>query len=119
MTLNAVSSMHVSLLDANPVDTAKPKNASDVNEETVLQYAMDIKAAFDDGFQLTDLLVVITKALEITGTFVEMPSNERKQVAIDVIDKVIDITDGPGPDALLDPILKSVIAFVIDKLVTD
>lgn len=99
-----------------PAAPAQTGKASEVDAEKVLQYANDIKATFNDGFQLTDIFVVISKAVDIVKEFQDFPEAERKSLAIMIVDKVIDETDGPGPDAIIDPILKAVVPFVIDMV---
>lgn len=100
------------------VDHSKDATAADqVSSEQVFAYAMEIKAAFDDGFQLSDIVLVTERAVELAEGFENMPGAEKKELAKSVIYKVIDETDGPGPDFLIDPILKLVVSFTIDKIV--
>lgn len=90
---------------------------AEVTEARITEAVNNIKAAFADGFQLADISVVIR---EVT-TFAEMfnlSGPEKKALALQVAERVIDETDTPWlPDALTDPLMKKLLPNLIDLVV--
>lgn len=87
---------------------------SQFTQEALLEAANRIKATFDDGFQLADIAVLLREGTLFAEAFA-LPGEEKKQIAVDLISKVIDDTDIPWmPDALVDPLLKSLVPNLID-----
>lgn len=79
--------------------------------------AEEIKKVFADGFQWTDLFKVVPMAMEIVEQVQGMSGEEKKATAVQIINHVIDTTDMPGPDTILDPILKKAAPFVIELVI--
>jgi len=88
-----------------------------ITVEEIKKHADAITAAFADGFQFEDLFKVIPMVMEIVEKVEGASGEEKKQTAIAIIDYVIDNTDLPGPDAILDPILKKAAPFVIELII--
>lgn len=84
-----------------------------MNEEltkAVHAVAEELKAEFEDGMQWEDLfeviprLVNLAKALRIT---LRLDESHQKAVLIELIDYLVDTTDGWGPDGVIDPVIKA------------
>lgn len=79
--------------------------------------AQSVVEVFADGFQWTDLFKVVPMVMEIVEKVQGMSGPEKRASALKIINFVLDETDLPGPDAILDPILKKAAPYVIDLLI--
>ena len=86
--------------------------------------ATDIAAAFKDGVQVSDLITVIPKFMEIVEGISDAKMAEgedptgaqKKQLAIDLINKFLDKVDLPGPDVIVNPFVKRFVPTIIDVI---
>ena len=91
------------------VESEKP------SPEKLMEYAKTIKAAFDDGFQWSDLAVAVQSSIEFMGSFPFLPVEEKKECVVEIVNHVIDITDTPKlPDSYIDPIFKSMVPSFVE-----
>ena len=88
-----------------------------ITVEEIKKYADQVIAEFADGFQWTDVFHVVPMVMEIVEKVEGASGEEKKQTAIAIIDYVIDNTDLPGPDGIIDPILKKAAPFVIELII--
>lgn len=84
----------------------------------VAEHAEKILEVLKDGWQFSDLFTLIPEAMEIVEAVGDMSGPEKQEAAEAIIDYVIDETDTPWlPDALVDPILKKAVRYLIPILV--
>ena len=78
--------------------------------DQIKAYAKDALALFDDGFQISDLFEIVPKVMEIVRSVKDLTGPEKKALAIQLGEYVIDATDMPWvPDVVVDPILKKLL----------
>ncbi len=91
---------------------------AEVTHEWLQEQTAEIMEAFKDGFQWTDVFSVVPKAMEIVERMDGLTGDEKKEVAVKIVNHVIDETDTPWlPDALVDPIAKKAVPHVIDLVI--
>jgi len=74
-----------------------------------------VAKTFDDGFQMTDLLVIVPQVMELVGAVKAMTGAEKKETAVAILNLVIDEVDIPKiPDWMVDPILKALVPHLIE-----
>jgi hypothetical protein len=88
-----------------------------ITVEEIKKYSDKVVAEFADGFSWTDLFTVIPMVMEIVEKVEGASGEEKKQTALAIINYVIDETDLPGPDGIIDPILKKAAPFVIELII--
>lgn len=81
------------------------------------QMVNDILAQFNDGFQWSDVMSVVPKLMDYAESFMHLDGPAKKQKVLDLCQIVLDRTDGPGPDFLVDRGIMWVLPNVIDSLV--
>jgi len=89
-----------------------------ITVEEIKKYADQVIAEFADGFQWTDVFHVVPMVMEIVEKVGGASGEEKKQTAIAIVNYVVDNTDLPGPDSLLDPILKKAAPFLIEMVIS-
>ena len=81
------------------------------------EHAKKILDAFQDGWQWSDLFTIVPQAMEIVEQVQGMTGPEKHATVKAILDYVIDNTDTPWcPDALVDPILKKAVEYLIPIL---
>jgi len=76
----------------------------------------EVKDIFADGFQFGDLLKAANLARDVSKELKELKDKDHRQVAVEIINGVIDATDTPWlPDSMTDPIFKMVAPWAVDK----
>lgn len=89
---------------------------SEITEERIADKVAELKAAFADGLQASDVGVVLRAVLEFVHV-AELPRAEKKTLATRVLERVIDETDTPWlPDSFTDPLMKGILPGVLDAL---
>ena len=71
---------------------------------------------FED-FSVETLMVIIPKLIAHVQMYKKFTGSQKKQMIIAMVRHIIDITDGPGNDEILDPIFKRLVPSIIDTLV--
>jgi hypothetical protein len=67
-----------------------------------------LSKTFDDGFQLTDLVIIVEGINQYLENHYLLSLSDKRDAAIKVINHIIDITDTPSlPDFYFDPIFKA------------
>ncbi|NVB39146.1 hypothetical protein G6O69_14980 [Pseudenhygromyxa sp. WMMC2535] len=89
-----------------------------LSEAEIKAQAEKIMAQFDDGWQWTDLFVIVPTVMELVEDATQMNGAEKQAAVEGVCDYVIDNTDIPWlPDNLIDPILKEGVRKLIPVIV--
>jgi hypothetical protein len=88
-----------------------------ITVEEIKSYADKVVAEFADGFTWTDLFTIVPMVMEIVEKVEGASGEEKKATAVEIINYVIDVADFPGPDVILDPILKKAAPFVIELII--
>ncbi len=77
-------------------------------DEELLLLAGHLSKTFDDGFQLTDLVIVVEGINQYLDNRYQLSLSDKRDAAIQVINHIIDMTDTPSlPDFYFDPIFKA------------
>lgn len=88
------------------------------NPHPTLEEAVDhIYGLFDDGFQFKDIMDAVPTAMEIVGGFQGLTGPQKKEKVLQIVDRLLDKTDLPGPDWLTKKAIMWFLPSVIDKLV--
>lgn len=90
---------------------------AEVTEAQILAKVEELRNAFADGFQFEDVNVVLKAAVSFAQV-AELTGPERKALALQVLERVIDTTDTPWlPDNWTDPLMKKLLPGLIDTVV--
>lgn len=81
------------------------------------QMVNDILAQFDDGFQWADIWVIVPKLMDYSESFMDLDGPAKKQKVLDLCQVILDRTDGPGPDWIVDRGVMWLLPGAIDQLV--
>jgi len=85
--------------------------------EQVKAAAAKVMEIFADGFQWSDVFKVVPAVMEIVEQVEGMSGPEKKETVVEIVNYVIDTTDAPGPDMIIDPILKKAVPFLIELVI--
>lgn len=78
--------------------------------EQLEEMAQGVLKLFDDGFQFIDIFEIVPKVMEVVRLVENTTGAEKKALAIQLGEYVIDKTDFPWlPDAIVDPICKKLL----------
>ncbi len=78
--------------------------------EQLEEMAQGVLELFEDGFQFSDIFQVVPKVMEAVALVKGITNPEKKALAIQLGEYVIDKTDFPWiPDAIVDPICKKLL----------
>tara|TARA_A100001388_G_C28619566_1_gene426927 strand:+ start:63 stop:674 length:612 start_codon:yes stop_codon:yes gene_type:complete len=70
-----------------------------------------------EGFGVNDLMVLVPRLMQHVQNYKNLSGANKKALVIRMINHVIDVTDAPGDDDILDPIVKRLVPGMIDLLV--
>lgn len=87
-----------------------------MNETLREQFVDSLLEIFEDGFQLRDVYDVLVKSLEYVADFDGWTHADRKEEVLKILAAVLDRTDSPGPDAIVDWIIEEGAEVAIDYL---
>ena len=93
--------------------TDTPEEVSKV----ILDMVGKVADQLEDGLQISDLAFCVKSAVECAELLTNYSGPAKREVAIQFIKEVLRITDGPGPDILIDPIIEAVAPAIIDLVV--
>ncbi|MBS0605158.1 MAG: hypothetical protein JSS60_09025 [Verrucomicrobia bacterium] len=83
--------------------------------EQTLRFAYQVQAIFNDGFQWSDLTEMIVLGVKFLDQYSGLNELQRKEMAVFILDDIIDITDTPYlPDNVFDPLFKFVVPTFVD-----
>jgi hypothetical protein len=91
---------------------------AEITLEEIKKHADEVSNLFADGFQISDVFQVVPLVMEIVERVQGLSGEEKKQTALAIINHVIDTTDAPGPDAIIDPILKRLAPYVVELVIS-
>jgi len=83
---------------------------SEIKQEWLENQAEKVKEEFADGFQWGDLATVIKIGMESIELVKGLSSQEKEEMVIDLLCRVIDVTK-TGWDWILDPIAKRIVRY--------
>ncbi|MCH9631459.1 MAG: hypothetical protein S4CHLAM37_14820 [Chlamydiia bacterium] len=87
------------------------------NSHSFQDYMTKTKEAFKDGFQWTDLAVIIRHTIEFVSGFPGLSLEKKKASVVDIVHGIIDTTDTPYlPDIFIDPVFKSIVGPTVDLI---
>ena len=102
---------------ASPVEeVAAPRRIEflmDVESKALVE---TISPALED-FSINNLMSILPQLMKHVKKYKSLSGLEKRSMVISMLKHIIDITDGPGNDALWDPILKNLVPSIIDTLV--
>jgi hypothetical protein len=73
-----------------------------------------IVGSFDGDLNVDTIVLLLPRLIKHVDTFKTLTGKEKKNMIISMLNHIVDITDGPGDDDILDPVIKRVIPSVID-----
>tara|TARA_X000000950_G_C13884000_1_gene648088 strand:+ start:1727 stop:2344 length:618 start_codon:yes stop_codon:yes gene_type:complete len=73
-----------------------------------------IVGSFDGDLNVDTIILLLPRLIKHVDTFKTLTGKEKKNMIISMLNHIVDITDGPGDDDILDPVIKRVIPSVID-----
>ena len=75
---------------------------------------MNPVGTFDGDLNVDTIVLLLPQLIKHVDTFKTLTGKEKKNMIISMLNHIVDITDGPGDDDILDPVIKRVIPSVID-----
>jgi len=70
-----------------------------------------------ENFELSKLMSVLPSLMKHVENYKNLNGVQKRQLVINMVKHIIDITDGPGNDEVWDPILKKLVPGIIDTLI--
>jgi hypothetical protein len=70
-----------------------------------------------DNFSLGTIVDIIPHLIICVEKYKTLSGIEKKRLVLELIERFIDRTDGFGDDAIVDPIIKTIVPSVIDNLI--
>ncbi len=83
----------------------------DIEGKAVIE---SIVGSFDGDLNVDTIVLLLPRLIKHVDTFKTLTGKEKKNMIISMLNHIVDITDGPGDDDILDPVIKRVIPSVID-----
>lgn len=97
---------------------------SEINSERISEIIKNdvdaISKSLEDSIKdlsLDNIIDLVPQLIKCVDKYKKLKGIEKKQLVIELINHFIDITDGFGDDAIIDPILKKIVPSVIDNLI--
>ena len=85
----------------------------DVESKAIIETMVDSL----EGFNMDNLVTLVPKLIQHVENYKNLNGKSKKGLVIKMLNHIIDITDCPGDDAILDPIMKRLVPGMIDLLV--
>ena len=111
--------------DVKPVEVAEVAVEEVAEAPRRIEFLMDVESkalvetiapALED-FSINNLMSILPQLMKHVKKYKSLSGFEKRTMVISMLKHIIDITDGPGNDALWDPILKKLVPSIIDTLV--
>jgi len=83
----------------------------DIEGKAVIE---SIVGSFDGDLNVDNIIRLLPRLIQHVDNFKNLTGKEKKNMIISMLNHIVDITDGPGDDDILDPVIKRVIPSVID-----
>ncbi len=96
------------------------KSREGPSQEKIYEWAKQTLSLLNDGFQWKDTALIIKSCLEFSAEFPLLGVDEKRVVAIQMFDDLIDLTDTPYlPDSYTDPLFKAIVPLFVNLLIPD
>lgn len=83
----------------------------DIEGKAVIE---SIVGSFDGDLNVDNIIKLLPRLIQHVDNFKNLSGKEKKNMIISMLNHIVDITDGPGDDDILDPVIKRVIPSIID-----
>ena len=97
---------------------------SEINSDRISEIIKNdvdaISKSLDDSIKdlsLDNIIDLVPQLIKCVDKYNDLKGIEKKQLVVELINHFIDITDGFGDDAIIDPLLKQIVPSVIDNLI--
>ena len=70
-----------------------------------------------ENLSMDNIVDFVPELIKCAEKYKNLSGLEKKQLVVDLLKNLIDSTDGFGDDAVVDPILKSLVPSIIDNLI--
>ena len=121
------NSEEVDVMPAESVEVGTPVESpvEEVEAPRRIEFLIDVESkalvetiapALED-FSINNLMSILPQLMKHVKKYKSLSGLEKRSMVISMLKHIIDITDGPGNDALWDPILKNLVPSIIDTLV--
>ena len=101
-----------------------PENVHNVSTSKSVTFLLDIesKAIVEslgdlEDFSVSKLMSIVPKLMKHVENYKNLKGAQKRELVIKMLKHIIDVTDGPGNDAVWDPILKDLVPGLIDTLI--
>ena len=84
-----------------------------INSQSTIDLIEELSITFKD-ISSEKIVEIIPKILVHVKQFKKLSAENKKQLIVDILNQIIDKTDGPGDDEIFDPILKRLVPTIID-----
>jgi hypothetical protein len=108
-----------------PIDTSSTSSAYVWNEqrpskEMIYKWAQKTLSLLHGGFSWKDTGLIIQSSLEFSAEFSSLTLDDKRAIAIEMFDDLIDLTDTPYlPDSYTDPLFKAIVPLFVNLLIND
>lgn len=109
--------------DEHEEPQAAPKSSEDKSKKVSFMLDVESKAIIEtlvdslEGFNVENLMKLLPRLIMHVENYKNLSGENKKALVIRMLNHIIDITDCPGDDAILDPIMKRMVPGMIDLLV--
>lgn len=94
-----------------------PKKKIDFMADIESKAVVEAIAPVLENFTLSSMMEVMPKLIKHVQKYKNLSGTEKKNMVVGMLRHIVDITDGPGDDAVWDPILKELIPKMVDTIV--
>ena len=84
----------------------------DIESKAIVESLGDL-----EDFSVSKLMSIVPKLMKHVENYKNLKGPQKRELVIKMLRHIIDITDGPGNDAVWDPILKDLVPGLIDTLI--
>ena len=85
--------------------------------KTDTTHIVNIISSQYDNFSLEDCVSIVPKLIVHVEKYKNLSGSDKKDLVIEILKLIIDKTDLPGDDTIIDPLLKQFIPTIIDTLI--
>ena len=103
--------------DVKPVEVAEAPRRIEFLMDVESKALVETIAPALEDFSINNLMSILPQLMKHVKKYKSLSGFEKRTMVISMLKHIIDITDGPGNDALWDPILKKLVPSIIDTLV--
>lgn len=92
-------------------------NIQEILDNVLTDKLIDDVSKTYKNFSTENIMDILPTLITFADRFKTLAGCDKKELVISLLNKIIDKTDGPGNDELLDPILKKLVPSIIDTLI--